>query len=403
MRPFPTCLHVASFVALLGGCLDDASQRGAPTGAEDGLLEPAAGSSSCPRPPGAETRDRWAVVSHPYGAGGAHAKAFEVLELSAEGTLSRVGRTFQMGRAFGEIAFTPDGKVGLVAQDDGTVGAFVLGDDGSVRVTHEAFKGDFYARRVLVSPDGRTAYVVDEQTAEHGGGIHALRIACDGTLSQRGLVLPGDRAHAMAFFPNDPTKAVVVAVKTLDSPEGAYIHRVSFGSSHPARVASTPVFADEGAIASWVSVTPDGKYALVTDNAFGVPGRMAAVKLGGAMAARTAIPTPHPAAVVMSPFGNAALLLNSDGSDALRVVAYDPDNSRKPFSIAGEVAYVGGETGLPTTASVVERGSLKGHVFVGEFNGVRHLTFTEGGGVIDLGPLTFAGYTGMVGALGVQP
>ena len=63
------------------------------------------------RRPGAADRDRFVVISHPYGAGGAQTKRWAVWRLSATGQLSAVGEEFTMGRApWGRIAFTPDGK-----------------------------------------------------------------------------------------------------------------------------------------------------------------------------------------------------------------------------------------------------------------------------------------------------
>ena len=53
-------------------------------------------STSCPRTPAAADRDRFVVVAHPYDASGASSSIFEVLRLSATGTLSRfpTPRTF---------------------------------------------------------------------------------------------------------------------------------------------------------------------------------------------------------------------------------------------------------------------------------------------------------------------
>jgi hypothetical protein len=76
-------------------------------------------------------QDRFVVISHPYDADGGQAGAYEVLLLSADGELSRTGSTFEMGRAsFGEVVFTPIGRFGLAAQDDGSVGVFELDDAG---------------------------------------------------------------------------------------------------------------------------------------------------------------------------------------------------------------------------------------------------------------------------------
>ena len=45
--------------------------------------------------------------------------------------------------------------------------------------------------------DGKRLYVLDPNTTANGGGLHAIRLHCDGTLSDEGLVLPGEREDAL--------------------------------------------------------------------------------------------------------------------------------------------------------------------------------------------------------------
>jgi hypothetical protein len=53
---------------------------------------------------------------------------------------------------------------------------------------------------------------------------------------------------------------------------------------------------------------------------------------------------------------------------------------------------------------MIRRGSLEGLVLVAELSGVRKVAFHSDYTVTDLGVLDFgSGYTGMVGAVGVQP
>src|SRR5688572_1068378 len=67
---------------------------------------PDAGADGCRRSAVAPDRDRFVVISHPYGAGGGQANRYAVWRLSASGQLSATGEEFQMGRAtWGEIAF----------------------------------------------------------------------------------------------------------------------------------------------------------------------------------------------------------------------------------------------------------------------------------------------------------
>src|SRR5688500_6626106 len=94
-------------LVLVGGCGDDGG--GGITGGDSGT-----DATSCTRRPPAADRARHVIVSHPYAPGGEmRSNAWEVLDLSETGTLSRPARTFEMGRAIvGEIAFTLDGRIG---------------------------------------------------------------------------------------------------------------------------------------------------------------------------------------------------------------------------------------------------------------------------------------------------
>jgi len=365
----------------------------------------APGPTGCPRPLAAADRARKVVVSHPFTeTPGEYASRFRVLDLDTAGALTDTGVTFQMGTAMdGPIVFTPDGEIGLVAQKDGSLGAFRFDAAGKPVVIHAAFQGDFYARSVVMGPDGSRAYVLDANTEANGGGVHEVGIGCDGTLEKRGKVVPGGQAHAMEYLHSRPTQAVLSGRKAFGSAADHDLHLLELGGEEPSLVASGASFGDADAIASWVAITPDDRYALVTDNGFAKGSRMAVVALPG-MTPVAVIATPNPAAIVVSPFGNAALLLNSDGEDALRVVGYDPANAAKPFAIKGEVAYVNKKPELPIVASVVTRGALRGRVLVSENVAVRQLLFTAAGGVTDLTLTTFPpGLAQIVGVMGVQP
>src|SRR4051794_22094017 len=72
----------------------------------------------CTRSFAPEDQPRKVVVSHPYSNGREDMKQMEVLDLSADGQLTKTGVTFQMYKpVYGPILFTPDGEIGLVPQD----------------------------------------------------------------------------------------------------------------------------------------------------------------------------------------------------------------------------------------------------------------------------------------------
>lgn len=362
------------------------------------------GATGCVRKASAAERARKVVVSHPFLASGVKAKGYEVVDLSVDGTLSHPTTpvTFLMGTALSApIVFTPDGEVGLVAQDDGSIGVFRLPADGPPVVVHAAFQGGFYAGGIVLAPDGSHAWVLDSNTGNNGGGVYEVVIACDGTLTSRGLVIPGGGATAMTLLPSDPTKALLAAQKAFQSPAKMDVHLVDLAAR--SLIGSAAAFGDIDAIVSSIAVMPDGKYALVADDGYNVGSRVAVMSLGPVVAPLSILQTPFPAAVVASPFGNAAIVLNDDSTDEIHVLSYD-STKPAPFVITGELAYKFPKPQIPVTASLIERGTLRGTVFIGENIGVRKVVFGAGGAVTDAQKLSFPdGIPNIVGVVGVQP
>ncbi|MBX3186733.1 MAG: hypothetical protein KF819_06945 [Labilithrix sp.] len=377
-------------------------EGGAPPSGEGGALDAGGdAASACPRKPREADRPRKVVISHPFKAAGTKGTAFEVLDLSAAGALTKANVTFDMGTANQTpIVFTPDGAVGLVAQDDGSVGAFVL-DDAGVKVVHAAFTGDFYAHAIVVDATGTRAFVLDAQTDDNGGGVYELAIGCDGALTSKGRVIPGGTAHAMTLLPGDPTKALLSAGKAFASPAGDDAHLVDLGAL--SLVASGKAYGSGNAIVSSVAVMPNGKHALVADDSAVAGSRVAVVTLPAIAPVQT-LTTEYPAAVVASPFGNAALVLNDDSTDELTVLSYDERNTAAPFAIKGRVAYQFPKPQIPIAAAMIERGALQGRVLISENLAVRQVQFTPQGDVTDVEKFSVgAGIPNIVGVVGVQP
>lgn len=271
---------------------------------------------------------------------------------------------------------------------------------GSPRVVHAAFTGSFFASHVVVSADGARAFVVDPNRTANGGGVYELAIGCDGTLSYVGLYAPGDLVRAMALVPTAPTHAVLAASHVFGSKEGDSAHLLDIGAGAPQVLSGGTAFPD--AVASGVAVTPDGKWALLTDSSLDSGDRIVGLALEG-MKATAPIGVVDPTWVTMSPFGNAALVL-STLDDALVHVRYDATNAVTPFTVVGEVDYSGARPQLPAAAVAVDRGTLRGRVLVGETSSVRQLAFAADGTLADLGkPLAFDGLAGIVGVVGIQP
>ncbi len=351
------------------------------------------------RDPAAADRVRRVVVSHPYSADSMKSNAWEVLDLSATGELSRPGRTFEMGRAYiGEVAFTPDGRIGIAPQEDGSLGIFSLDDAGMPTVLQAGFKGSFYAARVVVAPNG-AIYVLDTQWRENGGGIYEISIDCDGVVTDEGLVAASKLPAALAF--GSGNHGVLAAVDIGDSTAGNDVHMVTLGG--PTVIASANAFADDKQIVGGATLTNDGSAFLVGDTSmFGdVPNRVAVVPING-MQFGTPYTIPNiedPLALYASPFADKVLVVSGFG-DAMFELA----KTNGTWASSGELAYVGAKPQLPGGAVMIERGSLNGLVLVAENVGVRRVEMFADGEVTDRGMFSLGdGLENATGAIGVTP
>src|SRR5205823_6087357 len=140
--------------------------------------------------------------------------------------------SFTLGRATsGRIAFTPDGAIGVVAEEDGKLGVFRLADDGTPSVVAAAFHGSFYAGAVTMSARGDRVYVVDPNTQPNGGGIHAVDLACDGTPSDAGLVIAARSPGAIGFVNAD--HAVIAGLELPGTAAGTDATVVDLSTAPP--------------------------------------------------------------------------------------------------------------------------------------------------------------------------
>ncbi len=367
---------------------------------------PPADASPCPRVLAPADRPRKVVVSLPYDAKGAQATRYRVLDLAENGVLSTSATYFSMGRAFsGKIAFTPDGEVGLVAQQDGTLGVFRL-VDGVPEVVHAAFAGSFYADKVVVDPGGSIAYVLDNQWRNNGGGVYRVAIGCDGTLTDLGLWFEAKLASGLHLRGG---RAVLAAIDVGSSPAGDDVHLLDWTAGPPAAPAvldGADAFGDDEQIVGGSAVTADGAFALIGDyqGITSAPNRVAVVALDGDAVTPTQVLAPviDPLDILASPYGDAALVVTGL-DDAVVILDYDP-RAASPFAVRGEPAYTGGAPQLPGNAAMIERGNLRGLVLLSELHGVRRIRFGSGAQVTDLGRTsTGSGFDSIVGAVGVQP
>ena len=355
---------------------------------------------TCTRTAPAADHARHVVVSHPYDAASAQANDWEVLDLSATGTFSRPDRHFTMGRAVvGEVAFTPDGKVGIAVQDDGSLGVFALDEAGAPTVIAAALHGGFYAERVVMAASGDHAYVLDDEWRENGGGIYRVDIACDGTVTDAGLVIAAKLPAGLAFAASGDA---VIAAVDLGGAMTNGVHVATWGQA-PAVVASADAFGDDMAIVGGSALTRDGGFFLVGDTSqfANVPNRVAVVPVTGETlgTAYTIANVMDPIALVASPFTDDVLVASGFG-DALYDLHRDPDGTWRD---QGDITYQGAKPQLPGGAVRIDTGALAGHVLVGENLGVRRVELGAGG-IVDHGLYALgSGTANIVGAVGVTP
>jgi hypothetical protein len=380
-------------VAALAACGEGSDVTG-----DSGTTPPSDGpSGTCLRDPAPADRVRRVVVSHPYSADSMKANEWEVLDLSATGELTRPGHAFTMGRAYiGEVAFTPDGKIGIAPQEDGTLGIFKLDDAGVATVLHASFKGSFYAARVVVAPSG-AIYVLDTQWRNNGGGIYELAIDCNDVVMDKGMVAASKLPAALAFTTGN--HQVVAAVDIGDSAMGGDVHLVSL--TGPTVIASANAFADDLQIVGGATLTNDAFLVGDTSQYGNEPNRIAVVPITG-MQLGTPYMIPNiedPIALLAHPFADKVLVVSGFG-DAMFQLA----KTNGTWASSGELTYQGAKPQLPGGAVMVERGALDGLVLVAENTGVRRVEMFAGGGVVDRGLFSLGdGLVNTTGAIGVTP
>lgn len=354
---------------------------------------------ACARPTAPADRVRQVVISHPYDAASMKSNAWEVLDLSQTGELSRPGRTFTMGRSYiGEVAFTPDGKIGLAPQEDGSLGIFKLDDAGVPTVLHAQYKGTFYASRVVVAPSG-TIYVLDDQWRNNGGGIYELAIDCNDVVTDRGLVVASKLPAALDF--TQTGKWVVAAFDIADSAAGADAHLLAPGGGSV--LASADAFADDMQIVGGATLTRDASAFLIGDTSqFGTtPNRISVVPVEEArLGTASVVPNiEDPIALLASPFADKVLVVSGFGDAMFQLV-----KNGTTWSSTGELTYVGAKPQLPGGAVMIEAGALRGLALIAENVGVRRVEMFSDGNIVDRGMFSLgSGVENSTGAIGVTP
>lgn len=372
------------------------------------------------RAPRAEDGNRFVVVSNPYDKDTNASTLYRVFELDTEGNLTDRFKPFDMGVATGgEIQFTPDGKIGISAQKDGSVGIFELDAQGNPRVIKATWKGmptqeepggSLYASSVVMAPEGDAYYLINSAWRTSGGGIWRVPLDCQtGEPGQEEFFLPTKLPRYMAWMPNVPDMLVLAAHDVLDTEERHDLHTISLSDGEmPSRIASSRAFMDDDASISAFGISRDGQHALLGDfNLFGSPmnnNRLAAFALeqdGSMQPVQTILDVKDPASIEFSPHNNAALVTSAEGNRIL-LFSYDP-GAAMPFANLGPIM-TSTTTPLPVEMVQVERGMQDGTVLVTELSSIRVVAFQPDGTVTELSNMPLGeGVQHIVGAIGVQP
>ncbi|MEZ4340995.1 MAG: hypothetical protein R3B82_30590, partial [Sandaracinaceae bacterium] len=317
-----------------GGSLDGgATDAGAPDagGADAG--------ATCPRTLAPADRARALVVSHPYAADGSQAPDYELLTLAEDGSLSRPGTRFSMGRAFdGRIVFTPDGELGFVAHDDGTLGVFRVSGT-AVEVLEAGLDPGAYVGGLAMDPNGDAIWIVDAEVRDVGGGIFRAPIGCDGSIGAAERVVDASLPYGMLFAPDG--RIVVAAREVAGTPAGSEVHLLGADTSP---LAGADAFEHDEGIMTAPALLASGDYVLVGDhNAFsGTGNRIGIVQRSGDALTHVAalLDVPDPVAIVASPFDDVALVTSAEGN---AIFVLEPASSGpRPIAVRGEVTYADG-------------------------------------------------------------
>ena len=311
------------------------------------------------------------VVSHPFKGAGSKANDFEVLEWK-NSSIIKTGFHFHMKTVNnGEMVFINNGRIGVVAQDDGSVGVVSLAAaNGKPTVLSASLNmSSCDASSVVADPrNASRVFVLDE---DRDGAICLLGVSATGELVNEGLWMRAggpitllfsalsDFSSAALLVSMDGTVSLLdLATKTI--------------------VTSVVAFPDQDALVSGAALTADAKHLIVLDDNI-VTGKtrigVVAIDISSHVlkAVQLIEDVVDPASVVCSPFNNAVVVASSQGN-ALLLFTYDAHNATHPLASKGPIAPLGKAPQLPQTmVNMAGPAAVVGRVFVAELSGVRQV------------------------------
>ncbi|HRE89360.1 MAG TPA: hypothetical protein PK095_09480 [Myxococcota bacterium] len=349
---------------------------------------------------------RHIVISRPYSENGTPSLVWEVYPVLNDGTLGARTDTFELGAAGravgGKVAFTDDGALAMAYHDRGEVSVFAIDGDGGARVIQPATDLGPYVGGIVIHGDD--VFLVDGNWQNNGGGIYHTTLGCDGSLGAITMAYPTKLAYALEVRgAANNVEHLVMAKEAVDTTTG-HVHRVQQAGAGWSRMGALDIFGDNEAMTSSMAVTPDWRYVLVADNSefSNIPNRIGVATVEPLAARQTLTPFDDPYDMVMSPYGDAVLVVLGY-ANRVTVLRHDPQNTTTPFTNAGPPTFVTQVPQLPSEA-VRLHGDLEDLVYVVENTALRVFRFNGDGTVTDLGRQIFGeGLTSIPGAIGAQP
>ena len=317
-------------------------------------------------------------LAFPYDAAGGPSDLWR--SYAYDGALTEVGDA-SFGRAWwGRGAWTPDGAF-----------LFVVDDDGVVHGPANELAAP-YTSAVTVDRTGETAWLVNPNWADSGGGVYRASIDCEtGALGAPELVWTGKNTAAVVLRPGTASEAAIVT-RELDGVPGQ-VHLVDLATGDV--FAHLDAFGDDEAIVSDAAWDYEGERLLVADySAFsGVSNRVAVVTDAGPV---DVIEVYDPVSLATAPWPDGSALVVSGYGNAV----YELERTEDSYVLGAEVVSLD----LPGVAVGVARGAQRGRVLVTENSGLWELELLDGGGVVDHGRLLGgSGLTEIPGAIALQP
>ena len=335
-------------------------------------------------------RERLLFYSTPYNEDISHSDLWNVHRISQAGSISESFDQLSLGRNIqGEVYFTPDSSWAAIITDNGSISTFSISTDNDIQMIVQQEILDIYISSIVIHPSGEYFYALDPNWPENGGGIYRIDIDCStGELNSPSLIYTTKNVAELVFFGD----GILVAARQLEDHIG-YVYYIS----DDGEISSfDPFDGDENVILTDLVVNSSGNI-FVSENAefSGVPNRVAILNLqDGDFSLINLHEILDPVQLIASPYSNHIAVLSGYGNAVYSM-------NEEDFEL---VSYITTAPQLPTSAAQIEQGSLKGHFFITENQGVRTMKFVEEGGIEDLGMgVHTTGLSGITGGIGITP